>query len=246
MGHEHVQRFGSDEAAYRAMVERMPGAVFFLLDTFDTIHSGIPTAYRIIAEQPERGHAIRFDSGDIETQFIWAAAQAKAMGIKPKFCLEDGWNLEKTVKFEGIRKELGLPPEQVLYGYGGHIVNSPFTSLTRDRVSAVWKLTQTGNTPTMKFGSSPGKGKESIPGRPMLYWSKYGTYIAQRGEKIPSQFANYECAFSRGGLQLPNPDKLDLEYEKYYSGLYSPGTKALVRHLTEKRNRAIEEIRNDS
>lgn len=246
MGHEHVQRFGSDEAAYRAMVERVPGSVFFLLDTFDTYKSGIPTAYQIISEQPERQHAVRFDSGNIKYQFTHAVEVAKQMGLEPRFCLEDGWNLHKTVQFEGIRKRLGLPPSQVLYGYGGHIVNSPFTQLTRDRVSAVWKLTQTGKKPTMKFGNTPGKGKESLPGRPVLYWSRYGTYVAQRGEKISSHFSNYENAFSSGGDPLPNPNSLRLEYNKYYSGLHSPGTKALVKRLTEERNKVIEEIRNAS
>tara|TARA_Y100000310_G_scaffold247484_1_gene253077 strand:+ start:9 stop:695 length:687 start_codon:yes stop_codon:yes gene_type:complete len=228
------------------MVERMPGSVFFLLDTFDTKRSGIPTAFKIIEEQPERNHAVRFDSGDIKSQFIFAARRAKSMGIKPRFCLEDGWNLQKTVEFERVREDLGLPPEQVLYGYGGHIVNSPLTKLTRDRVSAVWKLTQTGNTPTMKFGDagSKGKGKESIPGLPMLYWSKDGTFVLQRGERVPA-LGGYECAFASGADPLPHPSK-NVRYEKYYSGLYSPGTKALVRRLTEKRNRVIEEIRNVS
>ena len=246
MGHEHVQRFGSDDAAYRAMVDRVPGSVFFLLDTFDTYKSGIPTAYQIMSEQPERNHAVRFDSGDIKKQFIHAAHVAKKLGINPRFCLEDGWNLDKTIEFESIRKRLELSEEQVLYGYGGHIVNSSFTTLTRDRVAAVWKLTQTDRTPTMKFGNEASRGKESIPGRPVLYWSQHGTLIAQRGENISPHFRAYECGFSKGGQPLPNPERLSLTYDKYYSGLYSPGTKALVRRLTEERNRAIKEMNNAS
>lgn len=245
MGHEHVQRYGSDEAAYRAMVERVPGSVFFLLDTFDTKESGIPTAFKIIEEQPERQHAVRFDSGDIKSQFIFAAKLAQKMGIKPRFCLEDGWNLKKTIEFEVIRKDLGLPPEQVLYGYGGHIVNSPFTTLTRDRVSAVWKLTQTRDTPTMKFGDagSKGKGKESIPGKPVLYVSEYGTTIAQQGEKL-SMADDHSNAFE-SEEPLPHPHHSGSPY-KFYSGTYSPGTKALVKRLTNKRNRVIEEIKDAS
>ena len=233
MGHEHVQRYGSDETAYRAMVERMPGSIFFLLDTFDTYKSGIPSAFKIIAEQPDRNHAVRFDSGDIEKQFLFAVKKAEEMGIKPIFCLEDGWNLEKTIKFEQLRKKLGLPPEQVLYGYGGHIVNSPFTTLTRDRVSAVWKLTQSGGTPTMKFKDtgSRSKGKESIPGQPALYWSESCIFIGQQ-EEIPS---SVECAFSDGAKPIPMRKK---------TSLYSPGTIALVKQLTKKRNKIIKEIEN--
>ena len=165
------------------------------------------------------------------------------MNIKPRFCLEDGWDLDKTIEFEQIRKQLEIQPEQVLYGYGGYIVNSPFTQLTRDRVSAVWKLTQTGNAPTMKFGDAENKGKESIPGLPVLYWSKYGTFILQRGENIPLNLRSYNCAFSIGGEPMPNPSKLQLKYGIYYSGLYSPGTKALIRSLSKKRNEIIEEIK---
>lgn len=245
MGHEHVQRYGSDEDAYRAMVERVPGSVFFLLDTFDTVKSGIPNAFKIIEEQPERQHAVRFDSGNIKEQFIFAANLAKNMGIKPRFCLEDGWNLKKTIEFEELRKSLGLPPEQVLYGYGGHIVNSPFTDLGRDRVSAVWKLTQTRNTPTMKFGDagSKGKGKESIPGLPVLYVTEYGTTIAQQGERL-SIADKYYNAFD-SDKPVSNPYRNNSPY-KFYSGAYSPATKELVRNLTDKRNKVIEEIENAS
>ena len=237
MGHEHVQRYGSDEAAYRAIIERVPGSVFFLLDTFDTKKSGIPTAFKIISEQPERKHAIRFDSGDIKQQFIFAAKLAQKMGIHPRFCLEDSWNLNKTIEFENIRKNLGISAEQVLYGYGGYIINSPFTTITRDRVSAVWKLTQTGNIPTMKFGSSAGKGKESIPGKPILYWSKSNATIGQLNEDIQ----NMECAFSSDAKPIPHPKILNKTYNPC---IYSPETKRLVNNLTDKRNKAIKEIRN--
>ena len=54
MGHEHVQRFFSDEAAFRAMKERRPQRSSFLLDTFDTLQSGLPAALEIMAEDPAR------------------------------------------------------------------------------------------------------------------------------------------------------------------------------------------------
>ncbi len=43
------------------------------------------------------------------------------------------------------------------------------TKLTRDRVSAVYKLCQSGRCPTMKFANEAGSGKRSIPGRPVLF-----------------------------------------------------------------------------
>jgi len=164
MGHEHVQRFGSDKIAYNTMADRLPGSIFCLLDTFDALRSGIPAAFDLIQRQPERNHSVRFDSGDIKKQLLIAIDKAKEMGIKPKYCLEDSWDLKKTIEFEELRTNAGIEPEYFTYGFGGHIVN--VGELTRDRVSAVWKLSQTGDRPTMKFGNA---GKESIPGKPVLY-----------------------------------------------------------------------------
>ena len=52
MGHEHVQRYGADEPAFRAMRERRPGRSSYLLDTYDTIRSGIPAAFKLIRRIP--------------------------------------------------------------------------------------------------------------------------------------------------------------------------------------------------
>jgi hypothetical protein len=84
--------------------------------------------------------------------------------------LEDGWDLGLTQRFEALREEVGWKPEEQFYGYGGHLVaaTAPGT-LTRDRVAAVWKLSQTGGTPTMKFADDANRGKESVPGRLVLW-----------------------------------------------------------------------------
>ncbi|MCA2978337.1 MAG: nicotinate phosphoribosyltransferase, partial [Myxococcaceae bacterium] len=154
MGHEHVQRYGADEAAFRAMVERRPGSASFLLDTFDTVRSGIPTAYRLIAERPAARDSIRFDSGDKEAQYRFAVAEARARGLFPVMILEDGFDVSQTRRFEQLRRELGWAAEAQVYGYGGFLVaQTAGTPLTRDRVSAVYKLTQTGARPCMKFGN---------------------------------------------------------------------------------------------
>ena len=83
MGHEHVQRYGADEPAFRAMRERRPGRSSYLLDTYDTIGSGIPTAFKLIREDPGHGDSIRYDSGDKEKQYRFAVELAKSQGIRP-------------------------------------------------------------------------------------------------------------------------------------------------------------------
>src|SRR5439155_14494362 len=91
MGHEHVQRFGSDDAAFRAMRERRPQRSSYLLDTFDTMRSGIPTAYTLMTEGARtRGDSIRFDSGDKEAQCRCATTGAVRRGVRPVVSVEGG------------------------------------------------------------------------------------------------------------------------------------------------------------
>ncbi len=196
MGHEHVQRYGSDIAAFRVMRDRRPYRSSYLLDTYDTFLSGIPAAYALIAEEPDRGDSIRFDSGDKMSQYLYAISKAKAMKIRPKCILEDSFNDTLTAEFEASREQVGWKPSEQYYGYGGHLVASPgFSKLTRDRVAAVWKLSQSGDSPTMKFGNEPGHGKESIPGSPVVFRHRNGSrnapvgIIGQQGEEVPEGYA---------------------------------------------------------
>lgn len=189
MGHEHVQRYGSDEAAFRAMRDRLTGPVSFLLDTFSTIHSGLPVALAMLAEDPGRPHRMRLDSGDKETQFLIACAMARSRGVRPRFVLEDGFDQALTSTFEDLRRLQGLPADDVVYGYGGYIVREPHDLLGRDRVAAVYKVSQTGGRATMKFGDAPDGGKASTPGEPVLTrifdGCRWSGLIQQHGEPPP-------------------------------------------------------------
>lgn len=202
MGHEHVQRYGSDEAAFRAMVERRHQRSSFLLDTFDTIGSGIPAAYAVMRERQGQGDSIRYDSGDKEAQYRFAVSEARRQHLRPVHILEDSFDLEQTRRFEALRGELEVAPREQVYGYGGYLVAQTSGSpLTRDRVSAVYKLSQTGDRPTMKFGNEDEgvapttlSGKQSAPGVPVLFRRLPGAtgpfgLVGQVGEAPPPGYA---------------------------------------------------------
>ncbi|MFT3709486.1 MAG: nicotinate phosphoribosyltransferase [Archangium sp.] len=203
MGHEHIQRYGSDEAAFRAMVERRFQRSSFLLDTFDTITSGIPTAYKIIVERAGQGDSIRYDSGDKVAQYRFAIAEAKRLGIRPVQILEDSFDIPQTKAFEALREEVGWKPEEQVYGYGGFIVAQTSGSpLTRDRVAAVFKLSQTGARATMKFGNEGSGGKQSVPGRPVVFRRRAGVsgafgVVGQEGEAPPEGYLQLTGAPTR-------------------------------------------------
>ncbi|MEW6434415.1 MAG: nicotinate phosphoribosyltransferase [Myxococcota bacterium] len=238
MGHEHVQRFGSDEAAFRAMVDRRPQRSSFLLDTFDTITSGLPTAFAIMKERPGERDSIRYDSGDKEAQYRHAVELARKMGLEPVHILEDGFDAEQTRRFEALRAEVGLSPGDQVYGYGGYLVaQTAATPLTRDRVAAVYKLSQSGPRPTMKFGNEPGSGKQSVPGRPVLFRRRAGAsgpfgVVGQEGEAVP---AGYELLTGAEPPAAPPLAEAQAVAPSDRVLALSPETKALVDALTRWR-----------
>jgi nicotinate phosphoribosyltransferase len=227
MGHEHVQRYGSDDAAFRAMRERRPERSSFLLDTFDTVRSGLPAALALIAERPGDRDSIRYDSGDKLAQYELAAARAHAAGLRPVHILEDSLDAGATRVFEAARARTGVAASEQFYGYGGYLV--AHAPLTRDRVSAVYKLSQTGATPTMKLANEAGAGKQSVPGRPVVFRRRRGDgasgpigVIGQEGEPPPD---GYELLSGAGAPGSSPP--IDAPGEV----VLSPATRALVERL---------------
>jgi nicotinate phosphoribosyltransferase len=239
MGHEHVQRFGTDAAAFRAMRDRRPGRSSYLLDTFDTLASGIPAAFGLMAEDDRRGDSIRYDSGDKESQYRFACAEAMRRGLRPVHILEDGFDAAQTRRFEVLRAEVGWRPEEQFYGYGGYIVaKTSGTTLVRDRVAAVYKLSKTATWPTMKFGDEAGAGKESVPGEPIVFRRTRGAgalgVIGQAGEIAPEGYVQLTegraATSARDALASPSP----VGWTEA-----SPETRALVASLREKRSAAM-------
>lgn len=242
MGHEHVQRYGSDRAAFRAMVDRRKERSSFLLDTFDTLESGLPAALEVMAERPGERDSIRYDSGDKEAQFREAVRRARAVGLEPVHILEDSFDAAQTRRFEALREELGVAPGDQVYGYGGFLVARPAgTPLTRDRVSAVFKLSQTGPRAAMKFGNESGLGKQSVPGRPVVFRREGGGAgpfgaIGQEGEAPPAGYRLLTGAASDG--RRPSAEEARALAGADASAAPSEATRALMVQLSDWRARA--------
>ncbi|WP_274474969.1 nicotinate phosphoribosyltransferase [Mangrovimonas aestuarii] len=68
MSHAFVQSYGDELKAFRAYAETYPENCILLVDTYNTLDSGIPNAILVAKELEEKGHqlvAIRLDSGDL-------------------------------------------------------------------------------------------------------------------------------------------------------------------------------------
>jgi nicotinic acid phosphoribosyltransferase len=192
MGHEHVQRWGADLPAFQAMRDMRTAPPTYLLDTFDTMGSGIAAAVAAMKERPHRC-AIRYDSGNKFIQYLHACELLHDQGLAPTHVLEDAMDATMTQHFERLREFTQWPVEAQVYGYGGFIVAAPMSNpLTRDRVSAVFKLSETGGAPRMKFGNEAAGGKESVPGRPVVWRRVRGKgplgIVAQAGEPVVDDY----------------------------------------------------------
>lgn len=235
MGHEHVQRWGDDLAAYRAMRDTRVGAPSYLLDTFDTITSGIPAAIRAMQER-EHPCSIRYDSGDKFGQYIYAHGEFQRHGLEPTHIIEDGLTDEITAKFERLREHTGLSPEKQVYGYGGFIVSRHWSNpFTRDQVAAVYKLTETSGEPRMKFGNEAGLGKVSVPGHPVAWRRLRGagplSVIGQEGERVPEDFV----ALNGNPEALTQLRVCNVRCEGEQPYILSPETERLVRQFSRSK-----------
>lgn len=68
MGHSLIQSYESELAAFRSFSEGRPEDCVLLVDTYDTLESGVPNAITVAKEMEARGRqllAIRLDSGDL-------------------------------------------------------------------------------------------------------------------------------------------------------------------------------------
>ena len=66
--HSWIQSFGSELAAFIAYAHSFPDECILLVDTYDTLKSGVPNAIRVAKELERQGHrlaGIRIDSGDL-------------------------------------------------------------------------------------------------------------------------------------------------------------------------------------
>jgi len=260
-GHEHQQRWGCDEAAFAAVRDMRPEPPSYLFDTYDPINIGIPAALDAMHAAGSRPCSMRFDSGDQDAQFtrivMGIRENRKDTGLYDwhllRLIFEDGYTAEKTRTNEAFCEKWGWPKPQTLYGYGGYLVTNPSPSpFGRDKVSAAFKLTQTGETPRMKFSGTP--GKESVPGKPVILRRIRQVFTGTLRETPPKGLADAYSVIAQEGENIPAFRPIDPMDEQQYTmiqaeeamgttptSFLSPKTKELTTALMAERELMREE-----
>ncbi len=68
MGHSYIESYGDELTAFEDFAEEHPDECVLLVDTYDTLNSGLPNAIEVARRMEKRGHrlgGIRLDSGDL-------------------------------------------------------------------------------------------------------------------------------------------------------------------------------------
>jgi nicotinate phosphoribosyltransferase len=171
--HSMVQLFialGMSELdAFRAYAEVYPDDCTLLVDTINTLESGIPNAIIVFEELRRKGHhpvGVRLDSGDLAYLSIQAARMLDQAGFEDVSIVLSN-NLDEMIIWQIITQigeeasRYGVDPERLVrrlaYGVGTRLI----TSWGEPALGGVYKLVAVFNAgrwvPAIKISESPDK-----------------------------------------------------------------------------------------
>lgn len=171
--HSMVQVFmtlGSGELeAFRAYADVYPDDCLLLVDTIDTLESGVPNAIKVFEELRRKGHkplGIRLDSGDLAFLSIQAARMLNLAGF-PDVSIVLSNNLDELVIWQILTQiveeapRYNLDPDELInrliFGVGTRLV----TSWGEPALGGVYKLVAVRDNgrwlPAIKVSESPDK-----------------------------------------------------------------------------------------
>ena len=155
--------------AFRAYAQVYPDDCTLLVDTIDTLESGIPNAIQVFEELRQKGHrpvGVRLDSGDLAYLSIQAARLLDAAGFEDvSIVLSNNldelviWQITTQISQEAPR--YGIDAERLIrrlvYGVGTRLI----TSWGEPALGGVYKLVAVHDQgkwqPAIKISDSPSK-----------------------------------------------------------------------------------------
>jgi nicotinate phosphoribosyltransferase len=163
--HSWVMSFDSELAAFRAYAKCFPTSCMLLVDTYDTLLSGVPNAITVFSELRDKGfkpRGIRLDSGDL----AYLSREARRMLDEAGF--NDVLICASNDLDEFIIRDLELQGARIdLWGVGTKLI----TSADRSAFGGVYKMCALEKNGTLepKIKLSENPEKVTLPGRHALY-----------------------------------------------------------------------------
>jgi nicotinate phosphoribosyltransferase len=151
--HSWIMAFPDELTAFRKYAEVFPEACVLLVDTYDTLKSGIPNAVTVAREMRERGHelaGVRIDSGDLAYLSREARRIFDAAGF-PEVKIVASNELDEEV-IDSIREEGGRVD---IYGVGTKLATCMGEG--GGALGGVYKLVRIDDRPKLKVTSDIAK-----------------------------------------------------------------------------------------
>lgn len=160
MAHSFIQSYPDELTAFRRYAKVHGSKTVLLLDTYQTLVSGLPNAIQVARELRERGErllGVRLDSGDLAYLSKAVRKELDREGF-PEVKIVASNRLDEYV-VRSLREQ-GAPID--VFGVGTTLA----TGLPDAALDGVYKLAVVGDRPTMKL--SERLEKSTLPGRKMV------------------------------------------------------------------------------
>lgn len=172
MAHSWIQSFEDELTAFRTYAEHYPDDTVLLVDTYDTLKSGLPNTISVAKELEKNGHkllAIRLDSGDLSYLSKKARAQLDNAGLNYVKIAVSNQLDEHLIK---SLIEQNAPID--IFGVGTKLI----TAYDHPALDGVYKLSSFDGRPTLKV--SENIEKVTLPGKKKIirYFNDDGTFYA--------------------------------------------------------------------
>lgn len=208
MAHSWIQSFDTELDAFRAYSKVHPENTILLVDTYDTLKSGVPNAILIAKEMESAGchlKAIRLDSGDLAYLSKKARKMLDDAGLKTVKIIASNQLNEYVIKTLLKDQDAAIDA----FGIGTELV----TGKSDAALDGVYKLAEINGLPKMKF--SENIEKNTLPAKKQLY-----RYFDNNGK------------FYRDAILLENekPDEISTIYHPVY-----PEINTIIKGLTSEK-----------
>ncbi len=243
MAHSWIQAFENELEAFRKYVEVYPENAVLLIDTYDTLHSGLPNAIQVAKELEAQGKklkGVRIDSGDMAYLSREVRKKLDAEGLDYVKIISSN-SLD-----EFIIRSLNLQNARIdSYGVGTKLV----TSYQCPALDGVYKLSVFDGKPRLKI--SEDIAKISLPGRKELWriYDENGFFyrdaIVLNEENIQEIDRIYHPDY-----EFKNTEILGLKKEKLRSIVMENGTAKPVetdlKSISDYRRKRLEKLYPES
>ena len=182
--HSWIQSYGDELAAFRKYAEIYPDKCILLVDTYNTLRSGVPNAITVAKELEQSGNrliAIRLDSGDLAYLSKHARHALDQAGLSYVKIVVSNQLDEYVIR--SLLEDQAAPID--VFGVGTRLI----TGQTSAALDGVYKLSMSDNIPRLKF--SENFTKLTLPGVKKIYRFTdgeglfYADAIALEEEPVP-------------------------------------------------------------